>query len=151
MKRKILITTALAAALVVGAALVTGPTFARGPGGWGRGGYGMGPGMGYGMMGPGKGYGMMGPGMGYGMMGSSPGFRSGCPYAKAALNKDLTIEDVTKFLGERLESSGNDRLKVGDVQVVDGNTIIAEIVTKDGALVQKLTFDRATGRHGPVR
>ncbi len=45
----------------------------------------------------------------------------------------------------RLVWHGNPRLELGDVKESDGNTILADIVTKDGSLVQRLAVDRKTG------
>jgi hypothetical protein len=41
---------------------------------------------------------------------------------------------------------GNERLKVGDVTRTDDDTIVAEIVTVDDSLVQRLEIDRHSGR-----
>ncbi|NQV84562.1 MAG: hypothetical protein HQ494_12150 [Rhodospirillales bacterium] len=155
MTYKALKTTALVAALALGAAYIATPAIAHGPGGQGTmggsgqqgtmGGYGgmMGH-MGGGMMG-GQGY-----GMGAGMMGS--GGQGDCPFAtNASLSQDVTVESVTKFLEQRLTHMGNDRLKVGEVKATDDKTIVAEIVTQDGSLVQKMQFDIKTGQHTPVR
>ena len=142
MKRKTLILTAAAAALVIGAAAFL-PAYAQGPG------YGMGQGMGHGMMGQGMGPGMMhqGMGMGPGMMG--PGQQalgpSNCPGLVAAQGQEATVDSVTKFLEGRLAHWGNERLKLGKVEATDDKTITGEIVTKDGSLVQKFAFDKATG------
>ena len=142
MKRKTLFLTAAAAALVIGAAAFL-PAYAQGPG------YGMGQGMGHGMMGQGMGPGMMhqGMGMGPGMMG--PGQQalgpSNCPGLVAAQGQEATVDSVTKFLEGRLAHWGNERLKLGKVEATDDKTITGEIVTKDGSLVQKFAFDKATG------
>ena len=148
MKRKTLILTAAAAALVIGAAAFL-PAYAQGPG------YGMGQGMGHGMMGQGMGQGMgpgmMGQGMGPGMMGqgSGPGQQAfgpgNCPGLAAAQGQETTVDSVTKFLESRLAHWGNERLKLGKVEATDDKTITGEIVTKDGSLVQKFAFDKATG------
>lgn len=129
-----------------------------GPGmGYGPGGYGYGPGMGSGM-GPGMGYGpgqgMMGgyghPGYGPGhMMGYGPGMMNGgygqpCPGAAAGSGKDLTEADVKKSLEARLRWMGNDRLKVGKVATKD-DSIVADVVTKDGSLVDRYAVDPKTG------
>jgi hypothetical protein len=108
-----------------------------------------GQGMGSGMMGPGGMHGMMGQGMpgmmgpgmgGQGMMGGQgPGMR-------VTPSEHLTTDDVTHFLGHFLERHGNPRLKVGDVQEVDEDTIVAEIVTVDDSLVQRWRVDRHTGQ-----
>ena len=135
MKRKALKTTALVAAMTLGAALLaTGPTSAHGPS----------------VQGSRGGYGMMGH-MGSGMMGYGAGGQGGCPFHQAAFTEELTVESVTKFLEQRLSHMGNERLKVGEVTTKDDETIVAEIVTVDGSLVQKLEFDRDTGRQHPVR
>jgi hypothetical protein len=107
----------------------------------------MGPGMmGQGMMGPGMmGPGMMGPGMmGPGMMG--PGMMgSGCGN-RVVSNQDLTTDDVRHFFEHRLERHGNKRLELGEVTKADDDTIVAEITTVDGSLVQRLEVDRHTGQ-----
>ena len=118
-----------------------------------RGGYGMGPGMmgrGYGM-GPGmhRGWGMgpgygMGPGMhrGWGM-GQSPQYGPGYSYPQQSqepLDKDKAEEIVKNYI----ESSRNPNLKVGDVKE-KGPGFEAEIVTKDGSLVDKVIVDKNTG------
>ncbi len=150
MRNKALKATALVAALALGTAFIAAPTFAHGPGGQGgQGGWaggGMMGHMGGGMMG-GHGSGMMGGG---GFMGG--GYNGDCPLGqKAALGPDLTTESVTKFLKQRLSHINNNHLKVNKVTQTDDKTIVGEIVTKDGSLVTKMQFDRATGRHFPVR
>jgi hypothetical protein len=100
-----------------------------GPGmmhGWG-GGYGMGPGM----M---QGYGY---GMGPGMMGYGPGY-----YGNQG-NLNLTTDQVKQYLEHMIR---NPNLTVGDVKEKDADTIVAEIVTKQGnSLVQRLDFNRHNG------
>lgn len=155
MKRKVLITTAAAAAIaLVAGALYAAPSVAHGPGAfsggpaaqgqWGPGmmghmGYGMG---GYGM----RGYGMRGFEPGYGMMGYGPGAAGDCPFAQAAAGEDLTVADVTALLERRLAHWGNDRLKVGKVTEKSEDVIVGEIVTQDGSLVESFAFDRHSGR-----
>lgn len=92
--------------------------------------------MGPGMMGPG----MMGPSMmGPGTMG--PG------YGRAVTpERDLSADDVRHFLEHSLEMHGNERLKLGEVREVDGNRILADIVTQDGSLVERLAVNRHSGR-----
>ena len=125
-----------------------------GPGmapGYGQGyhhGYGMVPGSGYhmgpGMMGhghhmaPGQSMGphMMGPG--YGMM---PGYGM-----RSALPKDLSSDEVRHMLGHRLALQDNPNIKLGKVEEKDADTIVAEIVTKDGSLVDRFEVDRHTGQ-----
>jgi len=153
----------VAGAVLAAAALIGTPAMAHQPGGHGPGimgpgmGHGHGMGHGYGMMGHGRGMGHghgMGHdrGMGHGMMGR--GGKSGCgPGAMGGspVDKELSVEDVTKILEGRLAWRGNDRLKVGKVEEKDENTIIAEIVTVDDSLVKRVEFDRKTGRHRRIR
>ena len=125
-------------------------------------GYGMSHGYGYGMapdpryhMGPemmGPGYGMgHGQHMGQGMMGPryhmGPGQGMGPGYGMhQALPRDLTTDDVRHMLGHQLEWQGNPNLKLGKVEEKDEDTIVAEIVTNDGSLVDRFEVDRHTGR-----
>ncbi len=112
---------------------------------------------GQGMMNPGQqGQGMMGGGMmnmmrqhmmgqGQGMMGSNSGMGMGFG-GQVVVNKDLTVDDVSHFLGHRLEIQGNERLTLGDVVEVDGDKITADINTVDGSLVQRLEIDLHSGK-----
>lgn len=119
----------------VGAASAQGVYWGGGPCGGGMM-YGpmMGQGMGPGMMGPG----MMGPGMmmGTGMMGQ-PG-----------QGVAVTVENVQSMIELSLQMQGNPNLKVGSVSESDG-VIIAEIVTKDGSLVDRFRIDPSTGQWMP--
>ena len=103
------------------------------------------------MMGPGQMMGgqMMGgqmqPGMmnkmnmmGQGMMGHDFG-------ARVVPSKHLSVEHVRHFLEHRLARRGNKRLKVGEVKEED-DAIIADIVTVDDSLVERIKVDRHTGR-----
>jgi hypothetical protein len=118
--------------------------YGMGPGMMGQG-YGPGQGMGPGMMGPGQGY-APGYGMGPGMMapgaGPQPGYGMGpAPNPDA----DLSADDVRARIERNLAWHGNPRLKVGDVTETDEDTITADIVTKDGSLVQRFMVDRHNG------
>ncbi len=112
---------------------------------YGYGGYGprwmMGPGYGYGMMG-GYGPGWMmrgGYGGGYGM---GPGMMYGYGWGNQG-NLNLSVDQVKSYLETMIR---NPNLKVGDVKEKDADTIVAEIVTKQGnSLVQKLDFNRHNG------
>jgi hypothetical protein len=151
-----------AAALAVVAGGLTGIAIAQpyGPGmmggyGPGNGGYGPGYGMGgygrgYGMMGGyGQGYGMMGPGYGQGhgpgmMGGYGGGYGPDMMYSRGYQgDMKLTTDQVKNFLEQMVR---NPNLKVGDVKEKDADTIVAEIVTKQGnGLVQRLDFNRHNG------
>ncbi len=114
-------------------------------------------GPGYGMMG--EGYGprwMTGPGYGpawgggYGpgwmMRGWGGGHGPGMMYGYAPPNQgnlNLTVDQVKQYLGQMIR---NPNLMVGDVKEKDADTIVAEIVTKQGnSLVQRLDFNRHNG------
>lgn len=140
MKRRTLILTA--ATLGLGALAATA-TLAQGPG------YGNGMGhmqgqMGQGQMGQGQMGGMQGQMGGHGH-GHGYGSPEDCPFNKE-LDKPLTADDVRTSLEQRLQRQGNDRLKVGKVEDKDDKTILAEIVTVDDSLVERIEIDKATGR-----
>ena len=97
------------------------------------------PMMGHGQM-PMMGHGQM-PMMGYGMMRHGAGSGMYPP-----LRRDLSAEEVEHMIGHRLEWQGNPNLKMGPVVEQDADTIVADIVTQDGSLVQRLEVDRHTGR-----
>jgi hypothetical protein len=112
--------------------------FAHGPGMMGQYGPAYGPGW---MMGGGYGAGpgwmMHGYHRGYG-----PGMMYGYGYGPQGDMK-LTTEQVKRYLGQMIQ---NRNLTVGDVKEKDADTIVAEIVTKQGnALVQRLDFNRHNG------
>jgi hypothetical protein len=118
--------------------------------GMGRGmGTGMGPGM---MMGPGAMgmcpmmMGMKGGGMGA-MMGG-PGLLYGGPHGEP---EEMTPERVRELLEGRLEWHGNPRLAIGEIATAQDGSIVAEIVTVDGSLVQKLAFNRYPGLYRQIR
>jgi hypothetical protein len=137
-------------------------------------GYGMmGPGYGPGMMGPGygpgmmygRGYGMMGPGMMYGpgygpgMMGPpyGPGMMYGPGYGMSGPGwfhhqRDLNIstDDAKNYFERWIAIQGNTRLKVGDVKEKDADSIVVDIVTKEGnSLVQRFLVNRHSGFYQP--
>jgi len=121
-------------------------------------GQGMGPGCGMMGQGMGPGYGMLGQGMGrgYGMMdqGMGPGYGMGQgmgPGMMAPLREDLSVADVRHMMEHRLAWNGNPHIKAGKVEESDDDTIVADIVTQDGSLVQKLEVDRHTGWTHPAQ
>ena len=109
----------------------------------GRGGHGMRSGYGPGMNGS-YGPGMRG-GYGSGMRGGYGGYGMGMGYGLQA-DGVVTVDEVKGLLEQRLAAWRNPNLKVGEVKEKDETTITAEIVTKDGSLVQSMDFDRKTGR-----
>jgi hypothetical protein len=112
-------------------------------------GQGMAPGMmGHGMMGQGMAPGMMGHGMAPGMMGHgmAPGMMGRGSSMMTALRQDLSVDDVKHMMEHRLAWDGNPNLKVGKVEQKDDDAIVAEIVTQDGSIVDRLEVDRHTGQ-----
>jgi hypothetical protein len=57
----------------------------------------------------------------------------------------MTVERARTILEGVLAWHGNPRLKLGTVEEQDEDTIVAEILTVDDSLVQRLTIDRTTG------
>jgi hypothetical protein len=124
-------------------------------------------GQGYGMRGdrPGGGYAARGGRGGYNMPGrmgggrkgnygprgdmSNPDFRAGMGYGKTSglqADGEVTIDEIRGLLEQRLAMRQNPNLKVGEVTDKDEYTIAAQIVTKDGSLVQTMEFNKKTGR-----
>lgn len=65
--------------------------------------------------------------------------------------QNLTVADVRQMIEGHLAWQGNPNLKVGAVEEGGDRQIIAEIVTQDGSLVQRMQFDRTTGSMQPTR
>jgi hypothetical protein len=119
-------------------------------GGHGQGSGMMGPGMGMmgqgmGMMSPGMG--MMGPGAGQpGKMGPRSGMMTPGRGGPGVLDRDLSVDDVKAILEHRLSHQGNARLRVGTVEAKSDDSVVAEIETVDGSLVDRFEVDVHTGR-----
>lgn len=58
---------------------------------------------------------------------------------------EMTPARVEVFLSQLLEQHANPRLALGKIDEADDGSIIAEIVTTDGSLVQRLSFNRHPG------
>lgn len=92
-----------------------------------------------------QGLGMMGQGMtGRGMMRGAGhgGWLSGIPGGQPA---ETTPETARAWLEQQLQEHGNPRLRIGSVERQGDGTVIAEIETVDGSLVQRLAFNRYPG------
>ena len=134
------------------------------------GGRSMGPGRGYGMMG--RGYGMgsgmmmgRGSGMGPGMMGRGYGMGPGYGRGSGSMGRAPEqgeigpgagrLETPLKEGGARtvvenyLQATRNPNLKLGKI-TEQGDAFEAEIVTKDGSLVDKLLVEKSTGWMHPA-
>ena len=114
--------------------------------------------MGYGPMGPGY-YGM-GPGMmggwsghymGPGMMGYGYGPQYGPQYAPQYQRpqKPLNENQAKELVENYLRATRNPNLKLGKIED-KGNAFEANIVTKDGSLVNKVMVDKNTGWMQPA-
>lgn len=127
-KTGLLLASAATMALALGVSMVSAQPGGGGPygGGW----YGC-----HGMRGPG----MMGPGM------MGPGMHGDNQY-----RTNPSVADVTADLERWLAWMGNSRLKLGSVKERDANTIVVDIVTLDGSLVQRFEVDRNTGVYRSV-
>lgn len=58
---------------------------------------------------------------------------------------EMTPARVEAFLSHLLERHANPRLELGEIAEADDGSITAEIVTRDGSLVQRLSFNRYPG------
>lgn len=58
---------------------------------------------------------------------------------------EMTPDLVRSWLQDRLDRLGNPRLKLGEIGTAADDSITAEIRTSNGALVQKLAFNRYPG------
>lgn len=79
----------------------------------------------------GGGMGGLGPDALYGMPGGAP--------------MEMTPARVRDILAQMLERHGNPRLAIGEITEAADGSIVAEIVTRDGSLVQRLAFNRYPG------
>jgi hypothetical protein len=122
-------------------------------------------GMPQGMMGPGMmRQGMMGPGMMGGQMpmaGSMPMQRGMmmCPRMAGMMgqgrgamslgvvtpSRNVSIDDVRDHFEGLLQAQGNPRVKLGEIKDADKDTIVAEIVTTEGSLVDRFNVNRRSG------
>ncbi|MFQ5915063.1 MAG: hypothetical protein ACE5JS_17980 [Nitrospinota bacterium] len=115
-------------------------------------------GPGWGMMGSGPGWMHRGSGHGPGWMhrgfGSGPGYGGGfgpCQQLRGeASGEKLTKDGAESIVNRHLAFSGNPNLKLGSVKEETGG-FVAEIVTKEGSLVDRLRIDRETGFIRPIR
>lgn len=98
----------------------------------------------------GTGMGHMGPGggMGQGMMGDQS---MGHGMMMRPLRDALTADTVRQRMEHRLAWQGNPNIKLGEVRIMDEDTILAEIVTQDGSLVQRYEINRQYGWMRPAQ
>ena len=123
---------------------------------------GMMPMMGYGMTGQGMmmpmmmapgmmGQGMMGQGMmNQGAMGQGMMNQGATPMMGMAAAAPLDADHVRPHLEQHLAMMGLPNLMLGSIEAEDDDTLVAEIVTRDGTLVQRLAIDRHSGAVTPL-
>lgn len=85
-----------------------------------------------------------------GMTGGGMGPMGPCPMMMARTDKDFSAEQVRDILEGQIAWTGNKRLKVGGVEQKDEETYVAEIVTVDDSLVQRVEVNRNTGAMRPI-
>jgi hypothetical protein len=95
--------------------------------------------------------------MGDGMMGGEHGMMGGgmgpmglCPMMMTRTDKDFSAEQVRDILEGHIAWTGNERLKVRGVEKKDEESYVAEIVTVDDSLVQRVEVNRSTGAMRPI-
>lgn len=67
-----------------------------------------------------------------------------CPYANNnAASQPMSLEQARSMVGNYVARNPN--LKIGSVEEKDG-AYQAEIVTKDGSMVDRMVIDKSTGR-----
>lgn len=90
----------------------------------------------------------MGPMMMHGQQGQTGGHALGLgalygiPHGATT---EMTPARVETFLAHMLERHDNPRLRIGEITEAEDGSIIAEINTVDGSLVQRLAFNRYPG------
>ncbi len=75
------------------------------------------------------------------------GPRLGWPIPAA---RDLTVEEVRRNLQAHLDRVGNPRLKLGPL-TEQGDRVVADVVTTDNSLVQRVEIDRRSGAMRELR
>lgn len=99
-----------------------------------------------GMHGQGQGMHGQGQGMhGQGMHAMMMAYQGHVGMGSGLAEKDLTADAVKKIIEGRLAWNGRDRLKVSTVTKKDDDTYVAEIVTLEDSLVERLEVNRKTG------
>lgn len=72
------------------------------------------------------------------------------PYVLSQSGGAPQMADVERAMNQWISVEGNPRLKLGPVTEKDSSSFQADIVTKDGSLVQRFNIDRRNGLIAPV-
>ena len=84
-----------------------------------------------------------------GMMGQQPGMmgqgRGAMGLGVVTPSRNVSVDDVRDHFERLLQAQGNPRVKLGEIKDADKDTIVAEIVTMEGSLVDRLNVNRRSG------
>jgi len=72
----------------------------------------------------------------------------GIPFGGPARDKNLSSDDAKRIVDGQLAFSGNKRLKAGKV-TTEKESLIVEVLTIDGSLVDRIAVDPKTGASHP--
>lgn len=82
------------------------------------------------------------PGMMGGMMGQG---RGAVGLGVVTPIRSVSVDDVRDHFERLLQAQGNPRVKLGEIKDADKDTIVAEIVTTEGSLVDRFNVNRRSG------
>ncbi|MFN3347357.1 peptidoglycan-binding domain-containing protein [Pseudorhodoplanes sp.] len=82
------------------------------------------------------------PGMMGGMMGQD---RGALGLGVVTPSRNVSVDDVHDHFERLLQAQGNPRMKLGEIKDADKDTIVAEIVTTEGVLVDRFNVNRRSG------
>ncbi len=60
-------------------------------------------------------------------------------------SRNVAIDDVRDHFERLLQAQGNPRVRLGEIKDADKDTIVAEIITTEGSLVDRFSVDRRSG------
>jgi hypothetical protein len=80
------------------------------------------------------------------MMGSMMGQRQGAiGLGVVTPSRGVSVDDVRDHFDRVLQSQGNPRVKLGEIKDADNDTIVTDIVTAEGSLVDRFNVNRRSG------
>jgi hypothetical protein len=86
--------------------------------------------------------GMMGSAMTGGTMGQG---RGAMGLGVVTPSRNVSTDDVRGHFDRLLQTQGNSRVKLGEIKETDKDTIVADIVTTEGSLVDRFNVNRRSG------
>ena len=60
-------------------------------------------------------------------------------------SRNVSADDVRGHFDRLLQTQGNSRVKLGEIKETDKDTIVADIVTTEGSLVDRFNVNRRSG------